>query len=66
MTSKLKYHKDYTELGATYRLVLPLSLEDVVPEDDPGRRLRRPLLPDGMPAFSSGRIIRRNGVYRRY
>lgn len=39
MTSKLKYHKNYTELGATYQLVLPLSLEGVVPEDDSVRLL---------------------------
>lgn len=27
MTSKLKYHKNYTEFGEPYQLVLPLSLE---------------------------------------
>ena len=30
MTSKLKYHKNYTEFGDPYRLVLPLNLEDLV------------------------------------
>ena len=39
MTSKIKYHKDYTELGDTYQLVLPLSLEGLVPEDDSVRLL---------------------------
>ena len=43
MTSKLKYHKNYTELGATYQLVLPLSLEGVVPEDDSVRLLSHEL-----------------------
>lgn len=39
MSSKLKYHKNYTELGAVYQLVLPLSLEGLVPEDDSARLL---------------------------
>nr|WP_317361721.1 transposase [uncultured Blautia sp.] len=39
MTSKIKYHKNYTELGQTYQLVLPLSLEDLVPDDDSFRLL---------------------------
>lgn len=43
MTSKLKYHKNYTELGATYQLVLPLSLEGVVPDDDSVRLLSHEL-----------------------
>lgn len=34
MTSKISYQKDYTELGATYQLVLPLSLEGLFPDDD--------------------------------
>lgn len=43
MTSKLKYHKNYTELGANYQLVLPLSLEGVVPDDDSVRLLSHEL-----------------------
>lgn len=43
MLSKLKYHKNYTELGATYQLVLPLSLEGVVPDDDSVRLLSHEL-----------------------
>lgn len=39
MTSKLKYQKDYTELGDSYQLVLPLSLEGLVPEDESVRLL---------------------------
>ena len=39
MTSKIKYQKDYTELGETYQLVLPLSLEGLVPEDESVRLL---------------------------
>ncbi len=39
MTSNIKYHKDYTELGDSYQLVLPLSLEDLIPEDDSVRLL---------------------------
>ena len=39
MTSKLKNQKDYTELGETYQLVLPLCLEGLVPEDDSVRLL---------------------------
>ena len=43
MTSKLKYHKNYTELGATYQLVLPLNLEGLVPNDDSVRLLSHEL-----------------------
>ena len=43
MTSKLKYHKNYTELGSNYQLVLPLSLEGVVPDDDSVRLLSHEL-----------------------
>ena len=43
MTSKLKYHKNHTELGANYQLVLPLSLEGVVPDDDSVRLLSHEL-----------------------
>ena len=39
MTNKLKYHKNYTELGAIYQLVLPLTLEGLVPDDDSVRLL---------------------------
>ena len=39
MTNKLKYHKNYTELGAIYQLVLPLTLECLVPDDDSVRLL---------------------------
>jgi transposase len=43
MTSKLKYHKNYTELGENYQLVLPLSLEGLVPDDDSVRLLSHEL-----------------------
>ena len=43
MTSNLKYSKNYTELGETYQLVLPLSLEGLVPDDDSVRLLSREL-----------------------
>lgn len=43
MTSNLKYIKNYTELGQTYQLVLPLSLEGLVPEDDAVRLLSHEL-----------------------
>ena len=43
MTNKLKYHKNYTELGQTYQLVLPLSLEGLVPDDDSVRLLSHEL-----------------------
>lgn len=39
MTSNLNHTKDYTELGECYQLVLPLSLEGLVPEDDSVRLL---------------------------
>ncbi|MBQ2883331.1 MAG: IS1182 family transposase [Alphaproteobacteria bacterium] len=39
MPSNLKYHKNYTELGDSYQLVLPLSLEGLVPEDESVRLL---------------------------
>lgn len=35
--------KDYTELGGTYQLVLPLSLEGLIPEDDSVRLLSHEL-----------------------
>ena len=34
MTKHLKYHKNYTEFGEPYQLVLPLDLEGLVPDDD--------------------------------
>lgn len=43
MTSNLKYHKNYTEFGETYQLVLPLSLEGLVPDDDSVRLLSHEL-----------------------
>lgn len=43
MTNKLIYHKDYTEFGEPYQLVLPLSLEGLVPDDDSVRLLSHEL-----------------------
>ena len=43
MTSNLIYHKNYTELGETYQLVLPLCLEGLVLEDDSVRLLSHEL-----------------------
>ena len=43
MTSNLKYHKNYTELGETYQLVLPLCLEGLIPDDDSVRLLSHEL-----------------------
>ena len=43
MTSNLKYKKNYTELGESYQLVLPLSLEGLVPDDDSVRLLSHEL-----------------------
>ena len=43
MSSKLRYHKIYTELGETYQQVLPLSLEGLVPDDDSVRLLSHEL-----------------------
>lgn len=43
MTSKLRYHKNYAEFGEPYQLVLPLSLEGLVPEDDSVRLLSHEL-----------------------
>ena len=34
MIERVKYHKNYTEFGETYQLVLSLSLEGFVPDDD--------------------------------
>ncbi len=39
MTSNLKYTKNYTEFGEPYQLLLPLSLEGLVPDDDSVRLL---------------------------
>ena len=43
MPSKLKYHKNYTEFGEPYQLVLPLNLEGLVPDDDSVRLLSHEL-----------------------
>ena len=43
MSSNSKYHKNYTELGATYQLVLPLCLEGLIPDDDSVRLLSHEL-----------------------
>lgn len=43
MTSNLKYTKNYTELGEPYQLILPLSLEGLVPEDESVRLLNHEL-----------------------
>ena len=34
MSSNVKYHKNYTEFGEIYQLVLPLNLEGLIPEDE--------------------------------
>ena len=43
MTSNLIHTKNYTELGECYQLVLPLSLEGMVPDDDSVRLLSHEL-----------------------
>ncbi len=43
MSSNLKYTKNYTELGESYQLVLPLSLEGLIPEDESVRLLSHEL-----------------------
>ena len=43
MTNNLKYTKDYTELGHVYQLVLPLSLESLISEDESVRLLSHEL-----------------------
>ena len=43
MTKQLNTHKNYTELGETYQLVLPLCLEGMIPEDDSVRLLSHEL-----------------------
>ncbi len=43
MTSNLKYTKNYTGLGEAYQLVLPLSLEGLIPEDESVRLLSHEL-----------------------
>ena len=43
MTNNLKYTKNYAEFGEPYQLVLPLSLEGLVPEDDSVRLLSHEL-----------------------
>ena len=43
MTSNLIHTKNYTELGECYQLVLPLSLEGLVPDNDSVRLLSHEL-----------------------
>ena len=43
MSSNLLHHKNYTELGETYQLVLPLCLEGLIPDDDSVRLLSHEL-----------------------
>lgn len=43
MTNNQKYHKNYTEFGEPYQLVLPLNLEGLVPDDDSVRLLSHEL-----------------------
>ena len=43
MMSNYTYHKNYTEFGEPYQLVLPLNLEDLVPDDDSVRLLSHEL-----------------------
>ena len=43
MSSKLIYHKNYTEFDEPYQLVLPLNLEGLVPDDDSVRLMSHEL-----------------------
>jgi len=43
MTKYIKYHKNYTEFGEPYQLVLPLNLEGLIPDDDSVRLLSHEL-----------------------
>lgn len=43
MTKYIKYHKNYTEFGEPYQLVLPLNFEGLVPDDDSVRLLSHEL-----------------------
>ena len=43
MASNLKYTRNYTGLGEAYQLVLPLSLEGLIPEDESVRLLSHEL-----------------------
>ena len=43
MTNNLIHHKNYTELGDSYQLVLPLCLEGLIPEDESVRLLSHEL-----------------------
>ena len=43
MSSNSKYHKNYTEFGEPYQLVLPLNLEGLIPDDDSVRLLSHEL-----------------------
>ena len=43
MPSNLKYTKDYIERRKIYQLVLPLSLEGLIPDDDSVRQVNHEL-----------------------
>ena len=43
MSTNLLYHKNYTELGETFQLVLPLCLEGLIPNDESIRLLNHEL-----------------------
>ena len=43
MSSNLEYTRNYTGFGETYQLVLPFSLEVLIPDDDSVRLLSREL-----------------------
>ena len=43
MPTNQKYHKNYTEFGEPYQLVLPLNFEGLVPDDDSVRLLSHEL-----------------------
>ena len=54
MTKYIKYHKNYTEFGEPYQLVLPLNLEGLVPNDDSVRLLSHELWYIGCTADENG------------
>ena len=43
MSNNQIYHKNYTEFGEPYQLVLPLNLEGLAPNDDSVRLLSHEL-----------------------
>lgn len=43
MTNNLYYSKNYTKFGETYQVVFPLSLENLIPENDSVRLLSHEL-----------------------